>query len=83
VIDVLVTVGFALVVVCSLKGKPALVLSLVVTGPLTVVPGAIRLARPGSWWWRTRYDEAKQRRSAERYPRRARRVGYPPEPPAA
>ncbi len=51
---VTVAVLFALAVVTLLKGKPWIALLGIVI-PLALLPGAIRLARPGSPWARWRY----------------------------
>lgn len=55
------------VAVCLLKGKVAWAL---LGLPVSVVAlvGAVRLARPGSWWARRLYSEPKAARSRARWP---------------
>jgi hypothetical protein len=64
---VLVTVTFAAVVVCAMKGKYRLALIAVFVWPIAMI-GAIRLARHGSRWDHRRYANhpTKRARSAER-----------------
>ena len=61
-------VDLALSVVCLLKGKVATGVAGVFIGFVALV-GAIRLAKPGSWWAARRYTSRPQRaaRSAHRY----------------
>ena len=59
-------IGWIWVVICFLKGK----LLWGVFGiyiPFVSIFGAIRIAKPDSWWARKRYDEAKMERSRKRY----------------
>jgi hypothetical protein len=56
---------WALVVICFLKGKLLWGVFGIYT-PAALI-GAIRLAKPHSWWARNRYDAAKLGRSHERY----------------
>ncbi len=59
-------IGWIWVVICFLKGK----LLWGVFGiylPFISIFGAIRIAKPDSWWARKRYDEAKLERSRQRY----------------
>jgi hypothetical protein len=56
---------WALVVICFMKGK-LLWGVLGIYTPVALI-GAIRLAKPHSWWARNRYDAAKLGRSHERY----------------
>jgi len=72
---ILITILFvalvALFVINMLKGKPGMALSGLVIH-LTWYIGAIRLAKPDSWWARRYYvglDEYKLRRSVERHGR--------------
>lgn len=67
-VAVFAVVNFALAVVCILKGKPLLALLGLFTSVLGLV-GAVRLAKPGSWWARRRYPSGsrKDRRSEERF----------------
>jgi hypothetical protein len=54
-------------IICAMKGKWLLV----VVGlfvPLCWLVGALRLAKPGSFWARTRYDDAKMGQAQERFP---------------
>jgi purine-cytosine permease-like protein len=77
VTDVLVyPLGLAMVIVilspfpvCILKGRGwnCLWWFLPMIGYWIVVGSAIRLARPDSWWYRRRYDEAKRARSELRF----------------
>ena len=53
------------VVVCALKGKYRLALVALFLWPVAVA-GAIRLARPGSWWDRRRYSPAESARARAR-----------------
>lgn len=66
--SVAATVAFGAMwaVVCLLKGKLMWAVVGVYVGPVAVV-GALRLAKPDSWWARRRYDEAKLARSHARY----------------
>ena len=57
--------------VTALKGKWGMLVVGLVFGPAWIV-GALRLARPGSFWARRFYDDEKQRRSAEVAARRRR-----------
>jgi len=59
-------IGWAFVIVCFLKGKLIWGVFGLYIAPIAMVT-AFRLARPGSWWARHRYDEAKLERSRERY----------------
>ncbi|MBP6994983.1 MAG: hypothetical protein KBB39_02460 [Phycicoccus sp.] len=62
----LINLGFALI--CILKGKN-LVALIAVFMPFVGLVGAIRLAKPGSWWARRRYQPGsrKERRAARRF----------------
>ncbi|MBT9257143.1 hypothetical protein KMZ32_19980 [Phycicoccus sp. MAQZ13P-2] len=90
--SVLVAVTTAAVLVCAAKGKYRTALVGVFLPPVAVI-GAIRLARPGSWW-AGRYPQARTDRARERaarfdhrYVRRFHhvldRVTGGPEPPGA
>jgi hypothetical protein len=59
-------VGFALVVLCGLKGKPFFACLGLLLGPVALV-GAIRLAKPGSFWDRHWYGKEKHERAFRRY----------------
>ena len=61
-------VDLALSVICLLKGKVATGVAGVFIGVVGIV-GAIRLAKPGSWWAARRYTSRPQRaaRAADRY----------------
>ncbi len=54
--------------ICLLKTKYWTFVAGVFVGLFGVV-GAIRLAKPASWWARNRYDEAKLARFVERFSR--------------
>ncbi|HSI80950.1 MAG TPA: hypothetical protein VK919_09895 [Solirubrobacterales bacterium] len=58
--------GWALCVICFMKGKLMWGVLGIYLSPLALI-GAIRLAKPGSAWARRRYDGAKLARSHERY----------------
>ncbi|MGD9694631.1 MAG: hypothetical protein AB7V42_03105 [Thermoleophilia bacterium] len=55
----------AAVLVCALKGKYRLALVALFVPPVAVA-GALRLARPGSWWFRHRYGQSRAARAATR-----------------
>ena len=55
---IVVAITAGAVVVCALKGKYRLALVALFLWPVAVA-GAIRLARPGSWWDRRRYSPAR------------------------
>jgi hypothetical protein len=63
-----VVVHFVLILVCLLKGKYTISLIGLFLTPVALV-GAVRIARPTSWWARHRYREGRmaraERRSAE------------------
>jgi len=59
-------VNLPVYIICGLKGKPWMVVMGVFIAP-THWFGAIRLAKPGSWWYRNRYDNAKQVAAWERF----------------
>lgn len=55
-------------VIASLKGKNGLVLAgLLVGGAIVWWIGAIRLAKPDSYWARRYYDQGKRERSEARF----------------
>jgi hypothetical protein len=56
---IVVAVTAAAVVVCALKGKYRLALVALFVWPVAMA-GAIRLARPDSWWERERYSPERQ-----------------------
>ena len=62
-----IAINLVLCVICLLKGKVITGVIGVVIGPVAVV-GAIRLAKPGSWWAQHRY--ATRPRRADRASRR-------------
>jgi hypothetical protein len=64
----LLTVDLALSVICLLKGKVTTGVAGVFIGIVALV-GAVRLAKPGSWWAARRYTGRPQRavRAAHRY----------------
>jgi hypothetical protein len=53
--------------VCALKGKPWFAILGVLLFGIFGIVGAIRLAKPHSWWARRFYGVAKQRRSWDRF----------------
>lgn len=57
---------WTLVAICFLKGKLLWGVLGIYAGPIALV-GAIRLAKPHSWWARRRYDPEQLDRSRERY----------------
>ena len=64
-VSVLLNLGWALLAV--LKGRPLLaVIGMFV--PLLAMIGALRLARPSSWWARRRYDTRRMDRATRRFP---------------
>lgn len=65
-IILLQTPAWALCIVCFLKGK-LLWGVLGIYFPVVAVIGAIRLAKPDSWWARKRYGSEKLQRSHGRY----------------
>ena len=58
--------GLSFVVVCGLKGKLLWAVFGVYFWPVGLT-GAVRIAKPDSWWARNRYDAAKLARADERY----------------
>ena len=69
----IVTIAISLVLglICLLKGKIITGVTGIVIGPVALV-GAIRLAKPGSWWAARRYPTRPRRaaRAASRYDQR-------------
>lgn len=63
---VLQAVGLGFAVVCFLKGKLLWGVFGIYIGPVGMI-GALRLAKPQSWWARHRYDAEKRDRSQQRY----------------
>jgi hypothetical protein len=64
-VSVAVNLGWALLAI--LKGRPLLaVIGMFV--PLLAMIGALRLARPSSWWARRRYDSHRMARATRRFP---------------
>jgi hypothetical protein len=63
---VLQAVGLGFVVICALKGKLLWAVFGIYFWPVGLA-GAVRLARPESWWARNRYDETKLARADDRY----------------
>jgi lysyl-tRNA synthetase, class II len=58
--------GWLLVVICFMKGKLLWGVFGIYLWPIALV-GALRLARPDSWWARHRYDADRLARSQRRY----------------
>ena len=54
--------------ICFAKGKSGLGLLGLLVGLFALV-GAVRLAKPSSWWWENRYGHAKRKAAWERYER--------------
>jgi hypothetical protein len=65
-VAITVSLDLALALICILKGKIAVGLIGIVV-PTVATFGAIRLAKPGSWWFQRRYGDAKQARSQARF----------------
>lgn len=67
-IAVFALMNFGMAFVCILKGKN-LVALVGIFMPFVAMVGAVRLAKPGSWWARTRYraGSRKERRATERF----------------
>jgi hypothetical protein len=63
-ITLLIAVGIAIKIVNVLKGKWWTAL---LGGGLFEVVGAVRLAKPGSWWDTHRSSSGQRQRSAERF----------------
>lgn len=59
-------VWLSVLVICGLKGKPWFVVLGVFFGVFALV-GAIRLAKPNSWWDRHRYDSVQHQQAVERF----------------
>ena len=66
-----IAITLALCLICLLKGKVITGVIGIVIGPVALV-GAIRLAKPGSWWAMRRYPTRPRRadRAASRYDQR-------------
>ena len=66
-----IAIALALCLVCLLKGKVITGVIGIVIGPVALI-GAIRLAKPGSWWAARRYSSRPRRaaRAASRYDQR-------------
>jgi hypothetical protein len=76
VISVLITLGLhaAFLVACLLKGKYRMALIGIFLPPVALI-GAIRLAKPGSWWARRWYSPKRLRRTQARSAKYAARWG--------
>jgi hypothetical protein len=55
-----------LILMNALKRKWGFLAFAIMGSPWSII-GASRLARPGSWWYRKRYDDEKRARVDERY----------------
>jgi hypothetical protein len=66
-----IAITLVLCLICLLKGKIVTGVTGIVVGPVALV-GAIRLAKPGSWWAARRYPARPRRatRAASRYDQR-------------
>jgi hypothetical protein len=63
-LDVLcIVIGVAITIVNILKGKWAVAF----LGGIFVIPGALRVAKPGSWWDRHRSTPEQRERALRRY----------------
>lgn len=77
----LAVVYVALVVINGLKGKYGFVLMgifpMMIFFPVLVVVGAIRIAKPGSWWFGNRYHptSAQVKTAKDRFPKSVRLPG--------
>jgi hypothetical protein len=70
IIIALVAFWLSLPIINGLKGKWWMAgLAVLCIGGLAVIPliTAIRLAKPGSWWWQHRYGAAEQDAAARRF----------------
>ena len=66
-IGILVLITWPIMVtINALKAKWGFLVFAVLGSPWSII-GASRLARPGTWWYRKRYDDAKRARADERY----------------
>jgi hypothetical protein len=63
-----VAVSAGAAIVCALKGKWAFFFLSILLWPVVPVIGAIRIAKPTSWWARRYYDTEKRRQARERFP---------------
>jgi len=72
-------IGWAFCVICFLKGKLMWGVLGVYILPVAIY-GALRLAKPTSWWAKRRYEEPKLIRSKRRY--KALAAAHPPDPDA-
>jgi hypothetical protein len=67
VLTIVVVLGWvACIVVNALKGKAGFTVFAFFGSPWSLI-GVSRLARPKSWWYRKRYDDAKRARVDSRY----------------
>jgi uncharacterized membrane protein len=62
----------ATVTICAMKGKPWFAALGILWGTFALV-GAIRLAKPNSWWDRHMYEDRKHELAVERFTYRAGR----------
>jgi hypothetical protein len=71
-IVILILAWLTTVAVCVMKGKPWFAFfGILVHGWLFAFVGAIRLAKPNSWWDRHRYSPEQHRQAVERFEYRA------------
>jgi hypothetical protein len=67
VIVAIIAGWFAVIAVNALKRKWGFT-AFACIGSIWALIGVCRLARPGSWWYRKRYDDAKRALADQRYP---------------
>ena len=68
----LTLVYITVLVITFMKGKYVFGVLGIFFGIFCLI-GAVRLAKPNSWWARNRYDNVKMGESRERYPEKAAR----------
>jgi hypothetical protein len=63
-----VAISVAGAIVCALKGKWGFFFLSIVLWPVLPLIGAIRVAKPTSWWAKGYYEADKRRLSRQRFP---------------
>ncbi len=76
VIVVSVAIGLLLFAINVAKGKPVFAIFGLLGGVLGII-GAVRLAKPDSWWARRYYDDEQLRLAARRFPENAEHLQWP------
>lgn len=66
-IGIIVLIGWPITIAINALKRKWWFTGFAVLGSPWAIIGASRLARPGSWWYRKRYDDAKRARVNERY----------------